>query len=103
MKIDDISQQITHIKNFETSGHQKTEDNKISAQGSDTNVQPGMKVDISSTSVEVSKAAELMEKVPDERAKRIEELKVMVRNDTYKADSKEIADKILDDPFANII
>jgi len=103
MKIDDIPQQINHMKNLEISGHQKSEEDKISAQSSDITAQPGMKVDISSASVEVSRAAELMDKVPDERAERIEELKVMIKNDTYKVDSKEIADKILSDPIANII
>ena len=103
MKIDDITQQINQMKNLETSGYQKTEEEKISTQSSDINTQPDTKVDISSASVEVSRAAEMMEKVPDERAQRIEELKVMINNDTYNADSTKIADKILSDPISSII
>lgn len=103
MKIDDIPQQISQTKSLETSGHQKTEEEKVSSQRPDVNTQPDMKVDISSASVEVSRTAEMMNKVPDERAQRIEELKVMVRNDTYNVDSKDIADKILSDPMSSII
>ena len=44
-----------------------------------------------------------MDEVPEERAKKIEALKAQVMNDTYHVDSKNIAEKILDDTLFNIV
>jgi flagellar biosynthesis anti-sigma factor FlgM len=103
MKIDDISQKLGQIGNLETyTKKQAEEENKV-PKGPENKPQPDAKVDLSSTSVEYSKAAEKMDEVPEERAKKIEALKAQVMNDTYHVDSKNIAEKILDDTLFNIV
>ena len=103
MKIDNMHQQLGQMKSHDTLANPKIEEDKTAAQVTPIKSQPGTKVDISSASVEVSKAAKMMDKVPDERTQRIAELKSMIQNDTYEIDSTKIADKILGDPIADII
>ena len=103
MKIDDISQKLGQIGNLEAYTKKQAEEENKALKGPENNPQPDAKVDFSSTSVEFSRAAEKMDEVPKERAEKIEALKAEVMNDTYHVDSKDIAEKILDDALSNIV
>ena len=103
MKIDDMSQKLGQIGNLEAYTKKQAEQENKSLKGPENNPQPDAKVDLSSTSVEYSRAAEKMDEVPKERAEKIEALKAEVMNGTYHVDSKDIAEKILDDTLFNIV
>lgn len=103
MKIDHVSNSMDHIGNLESSGARQKQESNVESKVLENGSQAGAKVDISSTSVEYSRAAEKMEKVPEERAKRLEELKAMVQNDSYGVDPKKIAEKIVNDSLESIV
>jgi flagellar biosynthesis anti-sigma factor FlgM len=52
-------------------------------------------VSISQTSLEYSKAAEMMERESPERAERIRTIQKEIENGTYRVDAAKIADKML--------
>ena len=105
MKINEISNNINKVGNLDPSQTRLKETENISGQGQATEKDSGKgtKVDISQESVEFSKAAEKMDIVPEERAAKIEQLKMMVKNDTYSVDSKKVAEKVLADSITTII
>ncbi|MBN2420194.1 MAG: flagellar biosynthesis anti-sigma factor FlgM [Deltaproteobacteria bacterium] len=103
MKINEISNNMNQIGNLESSQSRLKETASVNNQPAEKEFEKGAKVDISSTSVEFSKAAEKMENVPKDRADKVEQLKMMVQNDTYNVDSKKIAEKVLEDSISNII
>ena len=103
MKINEISNNMNQIGNLESSQNKLKEADNVNSQASEKDFKKGTKVDISSASVEFSKAAEKMENVPKERTDKVAELKMMVQNDTYDVDSKKIAEKVLEDSITNII
>ena len=103
MKINEISNSMNQIGNLESSQTRLKEAGNVNSQTAEKEFQKGTKVDISKTSIEFSKAAEKMENVPKERTEKIEQLKMMVKNDTYNVDSKKVAEKMLDDSITNII
>ena len=103
MKINEVQNNMNQIGNLESSQSRLKETGNVSNQPDEKGFEKGTKVDISNTSVEFSKAAEKMENVPSDRADKIEELKMMVKNDTYNVDSKKIAEKVLEDSVSNII
>jgi negative regulator of flagellin synthesis FlgM len=103
MKINEISNNMNQIGNLESSQSRLKETGSVSNQAPEKEFEKGTKVDISSTSVEFSKAAEKMENIPKERIEKVEELKMMVQNGTYSVDSKKIAEKVLEDSISNII
>ena len=103
MKINEISNNMNQIGNLEPSQTRLKEAANVNSQAAEKEFQKGTKVEISQTSVEFSKAAEKMEKVPEERAEKVEKLKMMVQNDTYDVDSKKIAEMILEDSLSTII
>ena len=103
MKINEIQNNLNQIGNLESSQGRLKETGSVNNQPAEKEFEKGTKVDISNTSVEFSKAAEKMENVPKDRADKIEELKMMVKNDTYNPDSKKIAEKVLEDSLSNTI
>lgn len=103
MKVDDISRDMSQISNLETSNNKQTEGDKKSSSIPEGIPQPGAKVDLSNTSVEFSRAAQKMDEVPEDRARKIEDLKVKVQNDKYNVDSMKIAEKIVEDTLSNIV
>ena len=104
MKINEISNNMNQVGNLESSQTRLKEAGSVNNQAAaEKEYQKGTKVEISETSVEYSKAAEKMEKVPEERAEKVEQLKMMVQNDTYDVDSKKIAEMLLDDSISNKI
>ena len=103
MKINEISNNMNQIGNLESSQSRLKEAGNVNNQPAEKEFDKGAKVDISNTSVEFSKAAEKMENIPKDRVEKIDELKMMVKNDTYNVDSKKIAEKVLEDSISNII
>ena len=102
MKIDDISKNMDQMSYLSISSIKKAEEEKKQPQVTEKTAQPGTRVELSDRSVEFSRAAEMMDKVPKERADKLDELKTKLRNDTYHVDASGIAEKILDDALANI-
>ncbi|MBW2610121.1 MAG: flagellar biosynthesis anti-sigma factor FlgM [Deltaproteobacteria bacterium] len=102
MKIDVISQRIGQIANLETYTSKKAEEENKPAELVKNTPQPGARVDLSDASVEFSRAAEMMEKVPEERAEKIEKLTAQVREGTYNVDAERIAEGIINDTIANM-
>ena len=103
MKINEISSNTNQIGNLESSQGRLKETGNVNNQSAEKEFEKGAKVDISNTSVEFSRAAEKMENVPKDRLDKIDELKMMVKNDTYNVDSKKIAEKVLEDSVSDII
>ena len=103
MKIDDISRDMNQIGNLETSNNRQTGEERRASSISEGVPQPDAQVDLSNASVEFSRAAKKMDEVPEERAQKIEDLKVKVQNDTYNVDSMKIAEKIVNDALSNIV
>ena len=103
MKINEISNNMNQIGNLESSQTRLKESGNVDSQAAEKEFQKGAKVEISETSVEFSKAAEKMEKVPEERSEKIEQLKMMVQNDTYNVDSEKIAEMVLEESISTII
>ncbi len=104
MKIDEIHHNINVINNSEESGtNKKIEEQKKPAHEPEKTEQQGTQVDFSNKSVEFSRAAEMMEKVPAERAEKINELKEKIKDGTYDVDSNEIAEKILEDMLTDLV
>lgn len=103
MKINEISNNMNQVGNLESSQSRQKEPDNVNNQAVEKEFEKGTKVDISNASVEFSKAAEKMENVPKERADKVEQLKMMVKTDTYDVDSKKIAEKVLEDSITNII
>ena len=103
MKINEVSSNLNQIGNLETPQSRTKESGSVDTQTAEKENQKGAQVEISSTSVEFSRAAEKMDEVPKERADKIDQLKMAVQNGTYNVDSKEIAEKVVDDSINNII
>ncbi len=103
MKVNEVSNNMNQIGNLESSQNRLKEAGSLNNQAAEKEFEKGTKVDISSTSVEFSKAAEKMENIPKERAEKVEQLKMMVQTDTYNVDSKKIAEKVLEDSITNIV
>jgi len=106
MKINDISQNISHINNIETNTNKRAGEESKTEKGFEKAAQPGQhgaRVDLSKASIEYSRAAEMMDRVPEERAEKIEALTKKIMNDTYDVDAKKIAEGIINDSLANIV
>jgi flagellar biosynthesis anti-sigma factor FlgM len=103
MKINDISNSLGQLGNLDSNVVKNKEDQNSAENVDQKNSQSGTRVEISNTSVEVNKAVEKMDVVPEERVKKIEDLKMMVSNDTYNVDSKKIAEKIMNDSLFKLV
>ena len=94
---------MNQIGNLDSTQSRVKEAESLNNQPAEKEFDKGAKVEISSTSVEFSKAAEKMDNVPKDRADKVEELKMMVQNGTYEVDSEKIAEKVVEDAISNII
>ena len=102
MKINEIYLNNNVITNSgEAGANKKIDEHKKPAHETEKSGQQGTQIDISDKSVEFSKAAEMMDRVPSERADKIKELKEKIDNGTYDVDSTKIADKIIEDMLNN--
>jgi flagellar biosynthesis anti-sigma factor FlgM len=104
MKIDDISQNISQINNLGTTTNKRAEEESKTEKGFEKAAQPGQpgaRVDFSKASIEFNRAAEMMDRVPEERAEKIEALNKKIMNDTYDVDAAKIAEGIINDTLTN--
>jgi flagellar biosynthesis anti-sigma factor FlgM len=98
MKIEDISQQRNLLSNApEVSGSRKGDPG---AQQTPSEVQQGQqavgtRVELSATSLELSRAGELMEGDPAGRSEKVQEIKSLLANGQYEVDARQVADKVL--------
>lgn len=104
MKIDDSYKNMPLIN----SSRESTVNKKVEEQPEQT-LTPKNKggsvteVDFSKTSVEFSKAAEIIEQDAMARNEKVNQIKAMVENGTYEIDAKKVADKILGDALAGFM
>ena len=104
MKIDDSYNNMTLISNSkEAVANKKTEEQADQTQEPEKRRGSGAEVDFSKTSVEFSRAAEVVEKDAMERAERVNRIKAQVVEGTYEVDAAKIADKILKDAISNLM
>lgn len=101
MKINELSHSVNQIGNLETAANKQKEEENNARQATLNILPPSERVDFSNTSVDFSNAAEKMDEIPEERAKKIEYLKMKINNDEYHVDSAKIADKIINDTLFN--
>ena len=77
----DISQNVNHLKNIDTPSGTK---NEQPAPDLEKAAKPGTEVSLSDKSVEFSRATEMMHRIPEERAEKIEAIKAKLRTDHTK-------------------
>ncbi len=92
IKTNDIEKSSEILKNK----IEKTKDSKTSStnKNTDTNIDV---VDISKESEILYKAKKEIEKLPDIRTEKVEEIKNKIEKNEYKVDEGKIADKILEE------
>lgn len=104
MKVDEIYQNTSLINNSgEAAPNRKAEAEKETARGLEKESQSGTEVDFSKTSVEFSRAAEMMEMAQADRVDKVKEIKTKILDGTYNADATKVAEKIIEDALANLV
>jgi flagellar biosynthesis anti-sigma factor FlgM len=104
MKIDDISQQRNLLSNPpEVSGSRKGDPG---AQQTPSEVQRSQgavetRVELSATSLELSRAGELMEGDLAERSEKVQEIKSLLAKGQYAVDARQVADKVLKESLSD--
>jgi flagellar biosynthesis anti-sigma factor FlgM len=101
MKINDLSNNISKIGNFETAANKQKEEDNNTNKATLNILQPSERVDLSNASVDFSNAAEKMEEAPVERAEKIQSLRMKVQSGDYNVDSTKVAEKIINDTLFN--
>ena len=101
MKLNDISQNINDIKGLEPSKTPKEQQQnpEIEKAAPPTRTE----VDLSDRSIEFSRAAEEMHKIPKDRAQKLEDLRMKIEDESYHVDANDIATKIVRDALSNIV
>lgn len=103
MKIDDSYTNIPLLKDAkEASAGGRPEESSEPTRSQEKKNGANADVDLSNTSVEFSKAAEILEKASMDRAEKVTHIKAMVEKGTYEVDSTRVADKILEEIFAGL-
>ena len=92
MKVSDAISQIRTDNKVEATKKAR-KSNEVSSAGT----VPTDKVQLSSGSKDVQKMKEILNQTPEMRMEMIESLKQEINAGTYKVDSREIADRMLDD------
>jgi flagellar biosynthesis anti-sigma factor FlgM len=102
MKIDDISQQRNLLSSTaEVSGSRKGD---AGAQQTPSEVQGGeTRVELSSTSLELSRAGELMESESSSRSDKVQEIKSLLSKGQYEVDARQVADKVLREALSDFL
>ncbi|MBN2124835.1 MAG: flagellar biosynthesis anti-sigma factor FlgM [Deltaproteobacteria bacterium] len=104
MKIDNITENIRLIQRpDEASSQRKEETHRESGSEPDKVQSPGTEVNLSSRSVEFSRAAEMMHRETAERAEKIEEIRARIAEGAYNVDSRKVADKIVEQSIAELM
>lgn len=104
MKIDDIYNKLAYVGNSpEALANKKAEDQTLQERGPEKQNGAGDEVDFSKTSVEVSRAAAIVEKDAMERSEKVNQIKTQVANGTYEIDATKVADKILEDVLSDLV
>ncbi len=103
MKIDDSYKNMTLISNTkEAATHIKTEEQAAQTQGPEKRRESGAEIEFSKTSVEFSRAAEVVEKDAMERTERVNRIKAEVAEGSYKVDAMKVADKIIENAILTL-
>lgn len=104
MKIDDTYKNMTLINNSrESTVNRKVEEVPDQHLAPKNKVGSVTEVDFSKTSVDFSKAAEVIEQDAMARNDKVNQIKAMVESGTYEIDSRKVADKILGDALARFM
>jgi negative regulator of flagellin synthesis FlgM len=97
MKINDLSHNVTKFGNLETAANKQKEEEINTKPAALALVQSAERIELSDTSMEYSSIAEKMEASPQDRAEKIENLKMKIDNGSYHVDSRKIAEKMIND------
>jgi flagellar biosynthesis anti-sigma factor FlgM len=101
MKIDDVYRDLGVLGGgAEALQRKKTAGQEEPLSAADPVAGEGANVSISSTSLEFSKAAEMVDREPPGRAERIQEIQRQVQEGTYEVDPVAVAEKILKETLA---
>lgn len=96
MKIDDMYKHLSLInQSSETSGVRRNEGAEDAARSVQDSRGTDTKVDLSTASVEFSKATEMMDQESAERIDKVNELRAKIANGEYEVDSTQVAEKML--------
>lgn len=84
--------------------YQKNEDSKVAVykQAPQPEVNPEEKVSISKESRDAGMMREIINKLPDIREEKVQELKAQIENGTYKVKSEDIAKKMISESLIDI-
>jgi len=101
MKINETPRDLSLLNgSAESFQNRRVEEHREPAAGAGAGPGGDAEVRISSTSIEFSRAAEMMETESPERAQRIQEIRERIQEGTYRVDSAKVAEKILSDILA---
>ena len=103
MKIDETSTNMTLVNTSKEAPARRAEEQIGTPPGADKKSGSGTEVDFSKTSVQFSRAAEILEKDSIERARRVNELRTEVEEGTYQVDAGKVADKLLGEALAGLV
>lgn len=98
MKIDETYRDPSIFSNpTESNSNRRIEQQEAAAGRAEKGVEPGAEVKISDTSIEFSRAAEMMDRESPERAEKLKEIQTRIQEGTYSIDSTKVAEKIIAD------
>ncbi|MBN1106110.1 MAG: flagellar biosynthesis anti-sigma factor FlgM [Deltaproteobacteria bacterium] len=101
MKINETPRDLSLLSgSAESFQNRKVEEHQEPAADAGEGRGQGAEVRISSTSIEFSRAAEMMETESPERAQRIKEIQEQIQQGAYRVDSARVAEKILSEILA---
>ena len=103
MKIDETYTNMTLVNTSKEAPARRAEEQIGATPGADKKSGSGTEVDLSRTSVQFSRASEIMEKDSVERVRRVNELRTKVEEGTYQVDAGKVADKILGEALAGLL
>jgi negative regulator of flagellin synthesis FlgM len=100
MKITDLNQ---GSKTIQYINQANSAEKPALSQGTKNGPPPTDKVELSPQSKEMGKINELLQTVPDIRTDRVLELKKLIQDGQYKIDSEQVAEKMLNESFLDLV
>jgi flagellar biosynthesis anti-sigma factor FlgM len=95
MRIDDVYKMGMMSSSAETSNSRRSDSREENVTELQNPEKSGTKVDLSSTSVEFSRAAEMIDQESTERMERVNQIRELIGKGEYEVNSSRIADGIL--------
>ncbi|MFA5479722.1 MAG: flagellar biosynthesis anti-sigma factor FlgM [Candidatus Muiribacteriota bacterium] len=90
---------LDSIKNKKNDGAKFKKELEATKSAKSDEILKGEKVDLSSKSEEVREAKKIIDRAPDVRWDKVEEIKAKIASGTYKVDAEAIAEKFISTGF----